>query len=229
MDFDRKYKENLGCCSQPMFFPDNYLKPNYMVGGGDGGGGFSIEPSSSCSSSSKSFFQQDFQQFPANNAASKTLQFGLQTSCLDPFDGFSYGSAMNLDVYELKPFADENFQTSNGGGGYMIHHHQRGSAAAPVAADVVGLERGCGGRAVNFVIPDEVSCITAENGLYKKLSLIGSAKSRVSPAAVAAAKKTHKGRKKPHVVKGQWTIEEDRWEKKKAKKIKYNSIRDFVF
>ena len=43
---------------------------------------------------------------------------------------------------------------------------------------------------------------------------MNSAKNRVS----SALQKTHKGRKKPRVVKGQWTIEEDRWE------IKNNNI-----
>ena len=46
-----------------------------------------------------------------------------------------------------------------------------------------------------------------ENRLYKKISM-NSAKNRVS----LTPQKTHKGRKKPHVVKGQWTIEEDKWE-----------------
>ena len=54
---------------------------------------------------------------------------------------------------------------------------------------------------------DEVSCIMGENRLYKKISM-NSAKNRVSPTP----QKTHKGRKKPYVVKGQWTIEEDKWE-----------------
>ncbi|KAJ9677762.1 hypothetical protein PVL29_022634 [Vitis rotundifolia] len=198
MDFDRKYKENLA--SQPMLLPENYLK-SYM-----GDGGFSLE---ACSS--KAFFQ-DFHhldhQFPTN-ASSKTLQFGVQTACLDPFDSFTYGSGMNLDVYELKPYAEnvgvmENFQ-SNNGGGYLLHHHQRAAAA-----DMMGLDRGRVAfnsqeiKPVNFVIPDEV-CIAAENRLYKKISM-STAKNGASPAA----KKTYKGRKKTHVVKGQWTIEEDR-------------------
>ena len=59
-------------------------------------------------------------------------------------------------------------------------------------------------KPINFVISDEVSCITGENCLYKKISM-NSAKNRVSPTP----QKTHKGRKTPHVVKGQWTIEED--------------------
>lgn len=201
MDFDRKYKENLPS-HQPMFFPDNYLKP-YM---GEGG----VSALEACSS--KAFFQ-DFHhldhQFPTN-ASTKAIPFGVQTASLDPFDSFTYGSAMNLDVYELKPLAEnmevmENFQ-SNNGGGYLLHHHQRAAAA-----DVMGLDHGrmafnCPEiKPVNFVIPDEVSCITAENRLYKKIGLTA-AKNRISPTG----KKTGKGRKKTHLVKGQWTIEEDR-------------------
>ena len=74
------------------------MKPPYLGGGGDGG--FSLEP---CSSKSpfQDYHHPDH-QFPAN-ASSKTLQFGVHTACLDPFENFSYGSSMNLDVYELKP------------------------------------------------------------------------------------------------------------------------------
>ena len=234
MDFDRKYKENLGFSQPAMFFPENYVKPPYVGGGGDGG--FSLEP---CSS--KSLFQDYHHpdhQFPANassktlqfgvhhpdhqfpaNASSKTLQFGVHTACLDPFENFTYGSSMNLDVYELKPFTEdiemaENFPTNNGGGGgeggYLLqHHHQRAAVVATAAAEMVGpVGFNCQEiKPVNFVIPDKVSCITGENHLYKKISM-NSAKNRVSQAL----EKTHKGRNKPHVVKGQWTIEEDRWE-----------------
>ena len=208
MDFDINYKENLSFSQPAMFFIENYVKPPYMGRGGDGG--FSLEP---CSS--KSLFQ-DFHhldhQFPAN-AFSKTLQFGVQTTCLDPFENFTYGSSMNLDVYELKPFAEnvgmaENFPTNNGGGGYLLqHHHQRAEAMA--AVEMVGwVGFNCQEiKLLNFVIPDEVLCITGENRLYKKISM-NSAKNRVSPTP----QKTHKGRKKPHMVKGQWTIEEDMWE-----------------
>ena len=117
MNFDRKYKENLGFSKPAMFFPENYVKPPYMGGGGNGV--FSLEPSSS-----KSLFQYFHHldhQFPANTS-SKTLQFGVQTTCLDPFENFTYGSSMHLNVYELKPFAEnvrmaENFSTNNGGRG----------------------------------------------------------------------------------------------------------------
>ena len=145
MDFDRKYKENLSFSLPAMFYPENYVKPPYMGGGGDGG--FSLEPYSS-----KSLFL-DFHhldhQFPAN-ASLKTLQFGVQIACLDPFENFTYGSSMNLDVYELKPFAEndgmaENFLTNNGGRGggggrYLLqhHHHQRAEAVATATVDMMG-------------------------------------------------------------------------------------------
>ena len=41
MDFDRKYKENLGFSLPTMFCPENYVKPPYMGEGGEGG--FSLE------------------------------------------------------------------------------------------------------------------------------------------------------------------------------------------
>ena len=56
---------------------------------------------------------------------------------------------MNLDVYELKPFAEnggmaENFLTNNGGRGggggrYLLqHHHQRAAAMATATVDMMG-------------------------------------------------------------------------------------------
>ena len=166
MDFNIKYKENLKFSWPAMFFPENYVKPPYMGGGGDGG--FSLEP---CSS--KSLFQ-DFHhldhQFPAN-ASSKTLQYEVQTACLDPFENFTYGSSMNLDVYDLKPFVEnvemaENFSSNNGGGGggggYLLqHHYHRAAAAAAAAAEMVGrVGFNCQEiKPINFVIPDEVSYI----------------------------------------------------------------------
>ena len=144
MDFDRKYKENLGFSQPAMFFPENYVKPPYMGGGGDGW--FSLEPYSS-----KYLFQYFHHldhQFPAN-ASLKTLQFGVQIAYLDPFENFTYGSSMNLDVYELKPFAEKvgmavNFLTNNGGrggggGGYLLqHHHQRAVAVATGTVYMMG-------------------------------------------------------------------------------------------
>ena len=170
-----------------------YVKPPYMGGGGDGG--FSLEP---CSS--KSLFQNFHHldhQFPAN-ASSKTLQFSVQIACLNPFENFTYGSSMNLDVYDLKPFVEnvemaDNFPTNNvgegGGGGYLLqHHHQRAATEASIAAEMVGqvgfnwgrMVGQVGFKPVNFLISDEVSCITGENRLYKKISM-NSDKNRVSP------------------------------------------------
>ena len=61
-------------------------------------------------------------------------------------------------------------------------------------------------RPLNFVVPDEVSCITLENGYNKK---IGKNKNRAFPTT----KKPQEGRKKSNVVKGQWTVEEDRYKR----------------
>ena len=116
---------------------------------------------------------------------------------------------MNLDVYELKPFAKkvkmaENFSTNNGGrgggGGYMLqHHHQRAMAVATTAVEMVGqVGFNCQEiKPINFVILDEVSCIIGEKLLYKKISM-NSAKKRVSPAP----QKTHKVERNPMWLRG---------------------------
>ena len=53
---------------------------------------------------------------------------------------------MNLDVYELKPFAENvgmaetnNGGIGGGGGGYLLqHHHQRAAAVATTIVDMMG-------------------------------------------------------------------------------------------
>ncbi|KAK7849213.1 transcription factor myb98 [Quercus suber] len=188
MELDTMFRENPA--SQPILLSDNYLK-SYMKDD------FSFE-----APSSKGFLQ-DFHyldQFQTNGSLSNPI-FGVQTQC--------YGcTSSDFDIYECKPFMDngghghvmENFQ----GGGYL-NHPQRN----PI--DIMGSDRShmvvttCQDiiKPLNFVVPDEVSCITAENGYYKK---IGMNKNRALPTT----KKPQKGRKKSNVVKGQWTVEEDR-------------------
>ncbi|KAG6683678.1 hypothetical protein I3843_12G027200 [Carya illinoinensis] len=152
---------------------------------------------------------QDFHhpdQFHPNGFASNPI-FGVQThECSDSLDNFTYG--FSTDQCKL-PFAEnggdghvmDNFQ--NGGylsfpqknpGDIMATDHQGPMAFTTSFQDV---------KPVNFVVPDEVSCITAEIGSSKKF---GMNKNRALPTTT----REYKGRKKSNLVKGQWTIEEDR-------------------
>ena len=197
MELDTKLiTENLA--SQPMLLCDNYLMKPCMKDE------FSFE-----APSSKGFLQDYHHpdQFQTNGSSSNPT-FGVQTQCYDSFNNFTYGCSTGFDVYECKPFADncehghvmDNFQS----GGYL-NLSQRN----PI--DIVGSDRigmaftTCQDiKPVNFVIPDELSSITAENGYYKR---VGMNKNRALPTTI----RTYKGRKRCNWVKGQWTIEEDRY------------------
>jgi myb proto-oncogene protein len=197
MELNTKLRENL--VSQPILFSDNYLKP-YMKDD------FSFE-----APSSKGFLQDFHQldQFQTNGSSSNPI-FGVQTQCYDSFNNnFTYGcTSTDFDIYECKPFVD------NGGHGHVMDNFQSGGymnlPQRNIPIDIMGSDRShlafttCQDiKPMNFVVPDEVSCITAENGYYKR---IGMNKNRALPTT----KKPFKGRKKSNVVKGQWTIEEDR-------------------
>ncbi|XP_075663377.1 transcription factor MYB98-like [Castanea sativa] len=149
--------------------------------------------------SSKGFLQSihHLDQFQINGSSSNPI-FGVQTQC----------TSTDFDIFECKPFMD------NGGHGHVMDNFQSGGylnlpQRNPI--DIMGSDRShmvfttCQDiiKPLNFVVPDEVSCITAENGYYKK---IGMNKNRAFPTT----KKPQKVRKKSNVVKGQWTVEEDR-------------------
>ncbi|XVF12073.1 hypothetical protein REPUB_Repub08aG0083200 [Reevesia pubescens] len=205
MEFETKLRENMTPQSQqPMLLSDqNCLKPYTK----DDQFPFESTPSS------KGYYLQDFHHLDHQihvYGSSSNPAFGVQTAYYDSFDAFPYGcSTNNVDFYECKPFAGnvghgqvmDNFE---GGGLQNLSQTRRNSN------DVMGSEIGYmpfdfqETKPVNFVVPDEVSCVTAENAYYKK---VGMNKNRV---LASTSRRTWKGRKKSNVVKGQWTIEEDR-------------------
>ncbi|KAK4843741.1 hypothetical protein QYF36_012064 [Acer negundo] len=128
----------------------------------------------------------------------------------------------------------DNFQTTTGG--YLNHHQHQHQTSNPGDDHVMMMMMGSDDHhhhhqsqimpymfhkemnkpAMNFVVPDEVSCvnnnnnnIVDDNGNYYKNNKVGSSfnKNRFHSSST---KKTWKGGKKSNVVKGQWTIEEDR-------------------
>ncbi|KAL7222835.1 hypothetical protein ACSBR1_024515 [Camellia fascicularis] len=206
MEFDTKYKEDL--TYQPIL-SNNYLKPEIEDG-------FCFE---SCSS--KGLFFQELHHLHDQfcpNGSSVILELGVQTGCFDPFDPFTNGYSPNLDdFYESKPFAEngangtnvavmQNFQGECDGGGGNLNYPKQ----TPI--NVTASDQSCGPfnsqdiRSVNFVIPDEGSCIVAENGYYKEVGK----KKNSSASSAPKTRKPCKRRNKPSSVKGQWTAEEDR-------------------
>ncbi|OMO99832.1 hypothetical protein CCACVL1_03602 [Corchorus capsularis] len=154
------------------------------------------------------------------NGSSSNPVFGLQTTCYDPFDHasiFPHGYSTNNDVdfYEWKPFAADH---SNVGHGHVMNNLQSGGffnlSQWVINSDdlIMGSSENVGFnlrfdhfqeiKPMNFVVPDELSCVTAENAYYKKAEMNKN-------KALTSTKKNSKVCKKS-VVKGQWSTEEDR-------------------
>ncbi|OMO59962.1 hypothetical protein CCACVL1_24505 [Corchorus capsularis] len=204
---------------QPMLFSDqNCLKP-FMKD--------EFDPLET-TPSSKGFVNnfQDFHdhhlehQIDHVNGSSSNPVFGLQTTCYDPFDHASifphgYSANNDIDFYECKPFAADH---GNVGHGQVMDNFQSGGffnlSQRVINSDdiIMGSSENVGFnlpfdhfqeiKTMNFVVPDELSCVTAENAYYKKAEMNKN-------KALASTKKNSKVRKKS-VVKGQWSTEEDR-------------------
>ncbi|KAJ8771793.1 hypothetical protein K2173_026970 [Erythroxylum novogranatense] len=213
MELNDKLLSEISVPHQSLFFPENDISiyPNnnepYMKDE------FPLEV---CSSKT---FLQDFQhldnKFHAPVSSSNPM-FGVQSGYnFESFDAFSYGSLTNIDFYEYecKPFADsnnnggqvqvlDNFLTASGGGYLNLpqrnHIHELIGSSTQRHMSLTLQEM----KQLNILVPDEVSCASE---YYKKLDII-----KIKPMPSSARNKTWKGREKNNVVKGQWTVEEDR-------------------
>ncbi|KAF5476789.1 hypothetical protein F2P56_003490, partial [Juglans regia] len=197
MELETKLRENLA--SQALLLSDNHLKP-YM------------KDEFSFGTPSKGFLQ-DFQSLNRfhTKGSSSNPSFGVQTECYGSLiNNFTYGCSTDFDDIHnyCKPFAD-----SGGNGHVMDNFHSGGYLNIPQRNppyDTMGTDQGYmifttwqDIKPINFVVPDEVSCITAENGYNKK---VGMNKNIALPETMRA----YRGPRKCNVAKGQWTTEEDR-------------------
>ncbi|KAJ7945857.1 Myb family transcription factor [Quillaja saponaria] len=197
MDYEQKNRENYSSQVPMQHMVENELP-------------YGVHPS-------KEFMQDHhFDQFQANGSSSNQVS-GVENPNFNPFDpNFTYGcSSTDFEFYEFKPFVEHHHHPVQahvmdnlqyGGGGYSMNLPQK----FPVG--MMGPNHGYVPynnyqeviEPMNFVVPDEVSCISpVDNEYYKK---VGMNKSRMSPPTT----RTYKVRKKTNIVKGQWTTEEDR-------------------
>ncbi|RDX65643.1 Transcription factor MYB98, partial [Mucuna pruriens] len=190
---------------QPMHLQENYLKP-------------SMEDQLPFGTPSSQGFLQDFHhidhQFHVNGSSSSNPIFGVQTPSFDPFDHNVTCESVPPDfqVYECKPFAEsnasghahahliDNFQYV----GYSLNLPRTNQLDMMVANQSYLSFNALETKPSNFVVPDEVSCISPPN-YYKRVGLNKSIM-RESPST----RRTFKARKKSNIVKGQWTADEDR-------------------
>ncbi|XP_061347816.1 transcription factor MYB98-like [Gastrolobium bilobum] len=197
MDLETKLRENYA--SHPMHLQESYLKPSMKD---ELPFGFP-----SCQGSLQDFHH--INQFNMNGFSSNPV-LGVQTPNFDPFDNSTFlRSPAGFDVYECKPSVENN---SSGGhahvmdnflyGGYSLNLPQRNQVDMMVANQGYLPFNPQETKPVNFVVPDEVSCISPMN-YYKKVGV------NKSNRAYPTTRRTYKVRKKSNIVKGQWTVEED--------------------
>ncbi|KAL9326517.1 hypothetical protein ACSQ67_007162 [Phaseolus vulgaris] len=199
MDIEANLTENYA--SQPMHVQENCLKP-------------SMGDELPFGAPSSQGFLQDFHhidQFPVNNGSSSNPIFGVHTPNFDPFDhNVNCESAPpDFEVFECKPIAESNGSAH----AHLMHNFQyvgyslnlpRTNQMDMVVANQRYLPfNALETKPLNFVVPDEVSCISPPN-YYKRVGL--NKNLRESPTT----RRTFKARKKSNIVKGQWTSDEDR-------------------
>ncbi|BAT76078.1 hypothetical protein VIGAN_01403600 [Vigna angularis var. angularis] len=199
MDIQGNLTENQA--SQPMHVQENCLKP-------------SMEDQLPFGVPSSQGFLQDFHHidhFPVNDGSSSNPIFLQHTPNFDPFDhNVNCESAPpDFEVFECKPFAESNGSAHV----HLMHNFQyvgyslnlpRTNQLDMVVANqrflpFSALET----KPLNFVAPDEISCISPPK-FYKKVGLNKNLRESSS------TRRTFKARKKSNIVKGQWTSDEDR-------------------
>lgn len=211
----------------PLLVPENncyMMKPCYMKDEF-----IPFEASSSSKGYLQDFHHLDNQFHQYANGSSSNPMFGVQNPCFEPYSNdnayiYDQGSPTDVSFYECKPlnFAEnlghgqvlDNFQSGSGGYlnfpnhisnpiGHMMGISHRSNNFLPLTNSSQDI------KPMSFVVPDEVSRIDSENGYYKRVGMNHKGTSRLS--TIARTGSTFKGRKKNHVVKGQWTIDEDRY------------------
>lgn len=228
MDFDANYREKFPS-HLPLFFPENnYSKPPRNDQ-------FSLEEANLSLKGNTNFLQDlhPLENFDLNldldgsSSASNAL-FPIQPNSLEPYDlnyNSTFGCFPNFELYETKPFANhapnnnnnvalgsnliDNYNQSGGGLGILGHSqfinpiNNMISSPSPQSYNPfcyydLGLTRS------SYRLSDEDSSTTPQNDATV-----------VVPSRLSAATTVRKGgkdhrKKKSTVVKGQWTMEEDR-------------------
>lgn len=200
MDFDTNFKEYHKLKLENISFENEI---------------FSLDNISSSSSSSKALFQDLHQLDQSFNGLSSfsclNSEPAFQNGFSDPYDPFSSVSFPDLDdLYERKPFVDHKVMNNDpnivqnlgcGGDAFNYSNEKRGSDQG------FGLSECKEIKALDDFTPDEGSCVTSEKDSFKKTGF---------KRKIVRQRKQYKNEaKKPNAVKGQWSIDEDRFTKSK--------------
>ncbi|KAK7291626.1 hypothetical protein RIF29_06927 [Crotalaria pallida] len=205
MDPETTLRENYA--SRPMHLQENYLKQQP-----------GMKDEHHFGAPSSEGFMQEFHhidhQFPHANASSSNQVFGVQTQNFDPFANIACGcSQADFDGYECKPFVENNNGSSSGHAhvmdnfkyeGYGLNLNRRNQMDVMASNQSYLPFNTIETKPLNFVAPDEVSCISPAN-YYKRAGL-----NKNNKVLCPTTRRSFKVKKKANIVKGQWTEDEDR-------------------
>ncbi|GKV18945.1 hypothetical protein SLEP1_g29256 [Rubroshorea leprosula] len=189
MELNPELRQNLLQQQQhPMMLSENYAKAR---------DGFPFETQVTFSKGNS--YLQDFQHLDqfhvqGGSASSSNPVFGIPNAFYDPFEPVSYGCSTNCfnEMLEKKPFGD----SYNRGNAHAVDNFQRNDLNTFDFQET---------GAMNFVVSDEFSSV---GGWSDKKA--GFSKSRTLGATLPSSSRNLKGRRKSNLVKGQWTVEEDK-------------------
>ena len=147
-------------------------------------------------------------------------------SCINkvPLQHCSYQENL-VDFYESKPhLMNHHFQASDNQYFTRDHHHQEISLVDehnPVDLEqnnmmmmrMLPFEYSPTAiiKPTNFMMPDEVSCVSADNNCYKAMSFNKTKPFLTRNLSSSSSSSSWKGKNNTTLVKGQWTAEEDRF------------------
>lgn len=205
MVLDTNLRENYA--SQPIHLQENYLLKPRMK---DEQLPFVAPNSSQC-------FLQDFnhidQFHPVHGSSSSNQVFGVQTQNFDPFDNAACAQT-DFEVYDGN---NKSFAENNGSGhahlidnfqydGYSLNIPRRNIQVDMMVENhsYFPFNNPSETKPLNYVVPDDEVSSIAPTNYYQRAGL--NRNNRLSPTT----RRAFKARKKSNIVKGQWTVDEDR-------------------
>ncbi|KAI4329535.1 hypothetical protein MLD38_027915 [Melastoma candidum] len=125
-----------------------------------------------------------------------------------PFDTPPYGNGLpDLDFFECKPF-----QMTCYGQGHVMDNFQLSTnmiCGIPEQSSVL-LDYPKDVKPLSFFMPDEASYVDNPGHVYCDKTF-ADCKGRYSTSSSSCSRRSYKDRQKAQLVKGQWTVNEDRW------------------
>jgi len=173
--------------------------------------------------------QFDHHHHHGSSSSHPLLSVQTTSSCINnaPFEHCSYQENM-VDFYETKPnlMNHHHFQAVENSYFTRNHHHHQEINLVDEHDDPMDLEQNNmmmmrmipfdyppteTFKPMNFVMPDEISCVSADNDCYRATSFNKTKPFLTRKLSSSSSSSSWKETKKSTLVKGQWTAEEDRF------------------